>query len=179
MEENNPKIDYGTEENELMLLLLQNAAADVNQSVSRVESFHSPTQNLKNGQTHEFFGSALNPGGLKDDADKSSLLSPASYQNSDGCFLIDLAGSHSSFDHINRAARQGSPSNINVHPHGKEAIRAQNSAMLDRITSNLHETKQEFNHARRDFGFQENDPRFRLKEAFLARNSFGMGREMS
>ncbi|GLT38614.1 hypothetical protein SLA2020_128490 [Shorea laevis] len=153
MEESNPKIDYGTGENELMLLLLQNAAADVNQSVNRGESLRSPTQNVKNGQTHEFIGSVLNPGGLKNDADKSSLLSPASYQNSDGCFSIDLAGSHSSFDHINRAARQGSPWNINVHPQVKEAIRAQNNAMLDRITSNLHETKQEFSHARRDFGF--------------------------
>ena len=57
-------------------------------------------------------------------------------------FLIDLAGSYSSFDHSNQARKEPKFSDVSAL-QVKETISDRNNIMLERITSNFEPTKQE------------------------------------
>ena len=148
------------------------------------ERSHSPKRRLatRNGQD-EYFGSSRspytagtspNPKVQAQETDQSSLLSgdlstAPSYQFSDGCFSIDLAGSYSSFDHTNQARKEPKLSDASALQKVKETVNDRNNILLERITSNFEPTNQETIYAKKE-SFDFRNPNSRMNEAFLTRN---------
>ncbi|XP_022765779.1 uncharacterized protein LOC111310559 [Durio zibethinus] len=145
------------------------------------ERLHSPKRKLKirNGQ-NEYIVSSRKPdiSGTSpssevqaQETDQSSLLSgdlitAPSYQFSDGCFSIDLAGSYSSFDYTNQARKEPKLSDASALQKVKETVNDRNNIMLERITINFEPTKQEITCANKG-SFDFCNPNSRMNEAFL------------
>ncbi|XWS66457.1 hypothetical protein CRYUN_Cryun05aG0201000 [Craigia yunnanensis] len=186
--------DYVNEGTELMQLVSQSVTRNIKENrthenflktvVGWDERLHGPKRRLatRNGQD-EYFGSSRipdtagtspNPKVQAEETDQSSLLSgdlstAPSYQFSDGCFSIDLAGSYSSFDHTNQARKEPRLSDASALQKVKGTVNDKNNILLERITSNFEPTNQETIYAKKE-SFDFRNPDSRMNEAFLTRN---------
>ncbi|TYI32718.1 hypothetical protein ES332_A04G082700v1 [Gossypium tomentosum] len=133
------------------------------------ERLHSPKRKLTtgNGQDEHFGSSSSKPdmASISPSLLSSDLSTAQSYQFSDGCFSIDLAGSYSSLDHTNQARSESKHSDATALQKVKETRVERNNIMLDRITGNLEPTKQGTTYVKKE-SFDS-----RMSEAFLNRNS--------
>ncbi|KAK6232298.1 hypothetical protein SCA6_002371 [Theobroma cacao] len=183
--------DYVNEGTELKQLVSQGVPRNIRENrtqenflktvVGWDERLHSPKRKLttRNGQDENFgsshkpdiAGTSPKPKVQAQETDQTSLVSgdlstAPSYQFSDGCFSIDLAGSYSSFDHTTLARKEPKLSDTSPLQKVKETISDGNDIMIERITSNFELTKQETIYAKKE-SFDFCNPDSRMKEGFL------------
>ncbi|XVE75731.1 hypothetical protein DITRI_Ditri12bG0116200 [Diplodiscus trichospermus] len=192
--ETEQKEDYVNEGTELMQLVSQSVTRNIRENrthenflktvVGWDKRLQSPKRALatRNGQD-EYFGSSHHsdtagtspyPKVQAQETDQSSLLSgdlstAPSYQFSDGCFSIDLAGSFSSFVHTDQAKKEPKHSDASTPQKVKETVNDRNNILLERITSNFEPINQETIYAKKE-SFDFRNPNSRMNEAFLTRN---------
>ncbi|KAE8661220.1 Detected protein of unknown function [Hibiscus syriacus] len=164
-------INEGTELMQLVSLGVTRNNND-NTVVGWHQRLHGPKKKLTTGNGQDVHTGSTSPVRKVQETDQSSLLSSdtsmeptPSYQFSDGCFSIDLAGSYSSFDHTIQARKESKVSDSDATAPGKgKETTIERKNMLDRITSNLEPPKQETIYGKKE-SFDS-----RMSEAFLSRN---------
>ncbi|KAK8562076.1 hypothetical protein V6N13_148796 [Hibiscus sabdariffa] len=164
---------YVNEGTELMQLVSLCATRNIreNEVVGWHQRLLGPKKKLTTGNGPKPDIASTSPGPKARETDKSSLISSdmsmeptPSYQFSDGCFSIDLAGSYSSFDHASQERKESKVSD-DSGPGKVEETTNERKNVLDRITKNFEPMKQEIIYVKKE----SFDSRLST-EAFLSRN---------